>query len=812
MNYKNIREEELKNKVTEAYFEKFDCTKIIGNIDFCVTLKNKTTTSIFETQSLLWAEAKKGKYDLFTMFAQLILTIGKARTFDKHIPPIYLGVFNTTQIVFLPYNEIQNVFYKNDFNWNVRPSDHKTKEFKLVLEIINETIKKNYYVFYFERDEKDIKTFINKNFIEGKIATTQLQVDKNNFVFVYQKWLKEIQPTIAVNWELAKKNGIIDGDFYLADLLSINNKTLKDKLFVLLKESIYLFNRKISEFGSKDFSTIQFNDKQKAHTQFWDKYKRPPKEEYWDYIVDRRDLLVPQDIRERKGSFYTPQIWVERSQKYITKVLGNNWQDEYTIWDCAAGTGNLLAGLTNKYNIWASTLDQADVDVIKDRIENGAKLLEKHVFQFDFLNDDFSKLPQPLQNIINDPEKRKKLIIYINPPYAEATSYGEKEKKGVVKDYKIREYYKQKINSAANELFSLFMAQVYEKIPNSHLALFSTLKFIQGTNFRQFKNFFLVKYLKGFVVPAYTFDNVKGKFPIGFTIWNLNKKTPIKNIKCSVYDKNEDYLGEKIFYGNLPKSINKWIKLFDDKKNTGIGFMGNPTPDFQCNSQLYLSLKKGIEHFNFWNFTESNLIKGAIYFAVRKVILATWINNRDQFLAPNKGWETDSDFQNDCLTYTLFHGKNRISSKEGINHWIPFRETEINAQTKFESNFMSDFIASKENKKTKNNFSKNTQIMCVMEPEIEYTKAPLKFSTEAKAVFEAGKKLWIYYHNQPKCNVNASFYDIREHFQGRNAKGKMNNKSKDDEYNRIISNLREKLKILSQKIVPKVYEYGFLKG
>ena len=26
-------------------------------------------------------------------------------------------------------------------------------------------------------------------------------------------------------------------------------------------------------------------------------------------------LLVPQDIRERKGSFFTPQIWVEKSQQ-----------------------------------------------------------------------------------------------------------------------------------------------------------------------------------------------------------------------------------------------------------------------------------------------------------------------------------------------------------------------------------------------------------------------------------------------------------------------------------------------------------------
>jgi hypothetical protein len=88
-------------------------------------------------------------------------------------------------------------------------------------------------------------------------------------------------------------------------------------------------------------------------------------------IIERRDLLVPQDVRECKGSFFTPKIWVELSQKYIADVFGEDWQDEYYVWDCAAGTGNLLAGLTNKYNIWASTLDKADVDVMHDRIKNG---------------------------------------------------------------------------------------------------------------------------------------------------------------------------------------------------------------------------------------------------------------------------------------------------------------------------------------------------------------------------------------------------------------------------------------------------------
>jgi hypothetical protein len=86
-----------------------------------------------------------------------------------------------------------------------------------------------------------------------------------------------------------------------------------------------------------------------------------------------------------------------------------------------------------------------------------------------------------------------------------------------------------------------------------------------------------------------------------------------------------------------------------------------------------------------------------------------------------------------------------------------------------------------------------------------------EFSAEAQAVFDAGKELWKYYHAQPQCNVNASLYDIKEYFQGRNDKGKMNNTSADEKYSELIDNLRNKLKILAGKIAPKVYEYGFLK-
>jgi hypothetical protein len=39
----------------------------------------------------------------------------------------------------------------------------------------------------------------------------------------------------------------------------------------------------------------------------------------------------------------------------------------------------------------------------------------------------------------------------------------------------------------------------------------------------------------------------------------------------------------------------------------------------------------------------------------------------------------------------------------------------------------------------------------------------------------------------------------------------MNTKSNDETYNTLIKALRDALKVLAEKIEPKVYEYGFLK-
>ena len=610
--YGNILEEELKLKVARDLFPRLDCTQIIGRVDFCVALP-PDPLGLNETESLLWAEAKQGTgHAIEESFIQLIMTLGRERPQDSHLPPMFLGAFDAEKIAFLPYSAILGVLAQNDFDWTSRPSDHQTKEFRQLHQLLGDTLHSGLVTYYYERDAEELIHFISHHFLRRSIGGGQIRINKNNFTHIYLKWLVSVKPSINIDWDKAKEAGIIDADFYLADILSQDNTTLKDRLFVLLQNDHYLLDRHVNDLGLEDFMKAQFRDHQKAHNDFWKRYNRPPRRDYWEEIVSRRDLLVPQDVRERKGSFFTPARWVELSQQYLEAELGEDWQDEYVVWDCCAGTGNLLAGLKNKYNIWASTLDKADVQVMHDRIKTmneaacdsekgGANLLDSHVFQFDFLNDILldetdehgntrhSKVPRTLQDIIRDPERRKKLVIYINPPYAEAASKNTINGSGTNKtDVAVKtdvyKRYKDKIKIAGRELFAQFIIRIYKEIPTSVIAQFSKLKIIQAPNFQDFRKEFRAKPGRNFLVPADTFDNVKGQFPIGFFIWHTDEDETITGLMSDVYDRNGRLTGRKAVRteGQDTKTINDWIIGTRKRKTEDIiGFMSAKGSDFQ---------------------------------------------------------------------------------------------------------------------------------------------------------------------------------------------------------------------------------------
>ncbi|WP_059369149.1 hypothetical protein [Treponema endosymbiont of Eucomonympha sp.] len=739
------KEETLKGLVRDDYFPQFGYEPNIGNIDFVITDK-KTRADLFSdgagsSKHYLWAEAKKGAHDVFDMLTQLILTCKKTYEKGEYLAPPWLGCFDEARIAFVPFHALLPVFTETDFNWNTTPSSRETADFQKAREKVTKLIGAKIAVYAFGADDRELKEFISTHFAEGMPASIKSPITKDNFVQIFIKWVKEVKPFINIpkeEWAEFKNNGILDCDFFRADMMSENGNaiTITEKLKIILEKDNYKLQENIK--GRLFQTNINFADGGAAYSRFWNRYERPPAPVFRQHIIDRRDLLVPQNIREVKGSFFTPKIWADKSKEYIAKVFGENWQDEYYVWDCAAGTGNLLAGLSNEYNVWASDVEQGNVETMQSLIDidENLNLLSGHVFQFDFLNDSFDKLPLELKKIIGDPEKRKKLIVYINPPYAEVSSKAVTGKVGVNLS-KTHEKYSSVVGTAGRELFALFLTRIYFEIAGSKIGEFSKMKTLNGSAFNTFREGFMAKLEKCFVVPGNTFDNVTGQFPIGFKIWDTNKKEKFSEITADVFNADNNIIGSKTFC-NYAKAqvINKWISSTKTKSKEYIGFLaGTNGNDFQQNKIVYILNKKeqmanprGIEIIN------QNLIEASIYFAVRHVIAADWLNDRDQFLYPNDGWKTDMEFQNDCLGFTLFN--NNIQSHYGVNYWIPFTEKEVGAREKFESAFMSGFLKGK------------------------------TFSAEAAAVLDAGRELWKYYHDKTKNNNtvshNASFYDIFE--------------------------------------------------
>ncbi len=815
LDFSSLNEETLKSQIKAEFFKDKKFLYSGHKIDFMLSYKHPNAIL-----PILWGEAKRGGFDdLDKAFTQLLLTIGKHKLYTHHTPP-YLCAFDAFRMEFIAFDDaITSFFYRSDIDFSITPSNHNTEGFKHALDAFKAMSKSHKFVFNFKTQSQECKEFIENN-LNSSHLLNKIQIDKNNFFTIYQKWFEAVKPTIDIDWEVAKTKGILDADYYLADLLSDGDKTIIEKLQTILSSSYYKLKRGVNELGKIDFMEIGFTDGQQAHKEFWNIYERPPKVEFQAFILERRDLLVPSDVRERKGAFFTPKIWVEKSQEYLAKILGQDYQDEYIIWDCAGGTGNLLSGLINKANLYLSTLDKSDVSIVKERIKNGAKLLENHVFQFDFLNDDFysEKVPKSLQEILKDKEKLKKLIIYINPPYAEAgnkakmSGTGEHKAK-VAQNNKVYEIYKDLLGRGANEVFAQFFMRIYKELNGVILASFSTLKNLQGSNFKKFREVFKAEFKGGFMVPADTFDNVKGQFPIGFLVWDTATPPlkPTNALNLEVFDSLGEFLGYKNIHScNKVLFLADYLQKFQPKKrDTIFGYLDPGRNSFQHQNLVHISVidKSQQSHVKYFPIIATTILLVSVFFSIRHCIKATWQNDRDQFYAPyDDAFQDDSEFKNNCLTFMLFHTQNRITATQGTNHFIPFSETEVNAKERYSSHALLDFL--------KGGIKEEGDSLFL---NAKKENKPLEFSQSAKNVFNAGKEIYHHYHTQASTNrlynANASLYDIKEFFQGRNAQGKLNlpAKAKDEHYKQLYANLQDALKDLAKEIQPKVYEYGFLR-
>ncbi len=793
--YKHLKQAKSEEDVKDAYI------KALG-------LKGYTKGLIDIQTNEIWFEAKDtDKTSSYAMFTQLLHYVQVALDKGEAVPP-FLGVIDTEKAAIMKTADVLPFLGKKTIKWGKSASQYTPE----ALAEISAHIGTYFVAFKLSTHEEEFIHAVKSAIKTGDIIRTQITPD--NLKQVFDKWVMMIGQEIK---------GVSPDDYallFFADIMSdgtiSTHKNLPAELLHKNDEPVFSLNGHIYELGSRE-----------GYRRFWAIYHRPPKAEYRDYLLERRDSLIPIDERAFKGAFYTPLAVVDKAYDLLTQTLGNDWQKEYIVWDMCCGVGNLEVKHSNPRNIFMSTLDLADIDVMK-----ATKTCPSAVrFQYDYLNDDIddfgqidysltNKIPQSLRQAIKD---GKKLLVLINPPYGEAGSAdtigGGKHKTSIATTNIGAIMNSSNYGYAARELFVQFIARIAKEIPTATLAMFSTLKYVNAPNFEQFRNQWNAEYLNGFVVHSKSFDGLKGDFPIGFLIWKTDQslKTPITQITVEALDKEAQPIGDKKFY-NLPTStfLSEWFvrprsnkqdalpmknaitpavvtkDLRGDKWADGaIGSMLSNSNMLQNASTLTALFSSGFGSAGAFFVTEQNLQQAAITFSVRRLIKPTWLNDRDQFLQPT-GILTD-EFKNDCLIWMLFNGSNLSASANDlewngrqwsiVNHFIPYTEAEVNSPDRFESDFMVQYLANK-----------------VLSP-------------EAQAVLDAGRKLWkAYFSTTDAHNIREEFklnrpdvgwYQIRNALVARNKSG--------DYEPTNFEPFEATYKALGDKLRPQVYELGFLK-
>ena len=790
--YSKLQQAKSEEDVKDAYI------KALG-------LKSFTKGLIDIRTKEIWFEAKDGRHSLFFMFTQLLNYVQDARNKGEEVPPL-LAVIDTEKAALMKTADVLPFLDKKTIKWG-KSASKVTKE---ALAEVSAHIGTYFVKFNIATQEDEFISTVKEAIKTGQIIRTQITPD--NLRQVFDKWCE------MIGSEIANVNPEDYALLFFADIMhdgkTKTHENLPAKLVHIDDAPAFSLNSKLYELSNYD-----------GYHEFWTIYHKPPDSEYRDYLLARRDSLIPLDSRCFKGAFYTPLIVVEKAYDKLKETLGKGWQKNYIVWDMCCGVGNLETKHGNHKNLFMSTLDQADIDVMKATKTCPAA----HRFQYDYLNDDITddgkidytltnKVPQALRNAIAE---GKKILVLINPPYAESgVGIGGGNKSNVAKT-KFAATAMADYGKSSNELFTQFVARIAQEIPTATLAMFSKLKYVNAPNFEKFRNQWNANYLDGFVVHSKAFDGLKGNFPIGFLIWKLNqnakKKITIKEISTDVLDKKAQLIGEKNFY-NLPNEtfLNGWLNRPKANKahvialknsispatskitvttwsDNAIGYMLCDSNDMQHSGQtaLFSSVYR-VGHDGGFYVNPDNLWQAAVIFSVRRLIKPTWINDRDQFLQPTS--DTPEEFKNDCLIWMLFNGSNLTASADNlewnnkkwsiVNHFIPFNQIDVGATEPFESDFMAQYLAKK------------------------------KLSKEAKAVLAAGKVLWsAYFVKKDKLKISTKEdYKLNRldvgWYQIRNAL-----KSFDGSNNEVsFAEFNEAYKTLTEKLQPQVYEFGFLRN
>jgi hypothetical protein len=138
-------------------------------------------------------------------------------------------------------------------------------------------------------------------------------------------------------------------------------------------------------------------------------------------------------------------------------------------------------------------------------------------FQYDFLNDDYVKLPEGLRRAIED---GRQIIVLMNPPYMETS---DKSGKNEITTIAI-EMNDKKLGDASSQLFNQFIYRLMTMSKKINICQFTKPSLFTYPNYENFRTYVFksLSYVKGFVINANEFNDVKS-WPLTFSILSNQK-------------------------------------------------------------------------------------------------------------------------------------------------------------------------------------------------------------------------------------------------------------------------------------------------
>ncbi len=706
---------------------------------------------------------------------------------------------------------------KEKYDWDLAPSSPDVNLIKDISKIssirdvhIYKVQNKNDYEAFSKIINELLNVQLSLNLTDKKIIT------EDNFEEIYEYWNQMFGESV--------RNGLKTSRYFVCDIQIGKTKYERDESKVY-----FIFNTndiKLKKIIAKDYD------------YFWNLYEKVKNQDIIRGIIAKSDRLTDETLRRFYGEFFTPLKFAKKGLEYIERTVGKKWWNsgEYRLWDMSAGTGNLEYHLPNDalQYCYLSTLYNEDIEHLNKLFPSA------NIFQYDYLNDDIGnlytegqlpfgmtwKLPEKLRNDLNNP--KLKWIILINPPFATSQTAGAlgKSKKDVSDTILRKVMHNENLGEVSRELFAQFLFRIKQEFKgkSAYLGLFSKLKYINATNDQKFRDIvFKFVFERGFMFSSVNFAGTSSnsQFPVGFVVWNLKKNKKIENQKLDVDVFNTDvekFSRKKLIVAHKSQFLSTWIERPDGVKkfpplSSSINIQKNNLDARDRISENFLAslMCKGndLQNQNYtallsapyvsagaFSITPEIFENSMVVHAVRRLPKANWINDRDQYMQPNK--KLSKDFIDDCVLWSLFSKSNETVSMRNVeykkntyqieNHFFPFKKS-IVKKWKISDSDISDTLASGEDRFVSEWLNNQS------------------LSAEAKAIIDIGREIYKFYFGHlnildtTKYKIqswDAGWWQIRSSLKDQNLGAEH------------LEDLKIKHDNLKEKLLPQVYSYGFL--